>query len=55
MWIEIISQLAKYYGLKVTSYAEVWIEMRIIHRYTDIETVTSYAEVWIEINGKKTL
>ena len=34
---------------KVTSYAEVWIEIFVIDVWCDENIVTSYAEVWIEI------
>ena len=38
--------------LLVTSYAEVWIEMRTVRINSPIGVVTSYAEVWIEIMNK---
>ena len=34
---------------RVTSYAEVWIEIAGAGRFHDSCEVTSYAEVWIEI------
>ena len=37
--------------IKVTSLAEVWIEITIGTKYKPSLSVTSLAEVWIEITG----
>ena len=41
-----------YHSERVTSLAEVWIEMLVADLVGDILPVTSLAEVWIEIVGK---
>ena len=33
----------------VTSYTEVWIEIKVVAPFLNLFTVTSYTEVWIEI------
>ena len=49
MWIEIIKIAGALVWLRVTSLAEVWIEIPISEKKKDTALVTSLAEVWIEI------
>ena len=37
------------WNIAVTSLAEVWIEIRSLHKLAAMHQVTSLAEVWIEI------
>ena len=50
MWIEINYQWDKdKFGKSVTSYTEVWIEIKSLNIKNLSLPVTSYTEVWIEI------
>ena len=49
VWIEIISQLAKYYGLKSPPTRRCGLKFGFFEVCCGFISVTSYAEVWIEM------